>query len=92
MRAKIEAEVPDRLVAGVRAAVASGDYASEADVVSDALANWLYSRTAEPASPERLHQMLEDARNSGPGEDVDVVVNRLKAKYAAMAEARGRGR
>lgn len=91
-QARIEADVADHLVDGVRRAVASGDYASENDAVSDALTHWLWARQAEPISPERLRKMLQDAVDSGPGEDMDVVFDRLKAKYSAMAEAQERER
>ena len=78
------------LATAVDAAVDAGEYASASEVVRDALRLWKERRELYGYSLEELRGLIQEGIDSGPGEDVDVVLARLRTKYAAAVEP-GRG-
>ena len=61
---KISIALTDEMLASVKGAVASGDYASSSEVIRHALRDWKRQREREIA---HLHELLEEGLN-GPFE------------------------
>jgi antitoxin ParD1/3/4 len=85
---KISIALPPELVANIRKAVETGEYASSSDVVRDALQEWTLKRNLRQQSLDELRkwwrQALEDKTPAAP---VDEVLDRLESKYQALADA-----
>jgi antitoxin ParD1/3/4 len=79
---KISIALPPEMVAVVRSAVDTGEYAPSSEVVRDALRDWTQKRSLR-------QQAIKDKT---PGVPVDDVLNRLERKYQAMADAQGKAR
>lgn len=81
---KISVTLPSDMVAAIREAVASGDYACDSEVIRDALHDWTLRRKLEALEIEELRRLVREGIESGPAVDGDLVFARLRAKYAAM--------
>ena len=87
---KISIALPSEMVAVVRGAVATGEYASSSEVVRDALRDWTHKRSLRQQGVAELRQVWQEAlRDKRPGADVDDVLDRLERKYQAVADAAG---
>jgi antitoxin ParD1/3/4 len=87
---KISIALPSEMVAVVRGAVATGEYASSSEVVRDALRDWTHKRRLRQQGVVELRQVWQEAmRVKRPGADVDDVLDRLERKYQAIADAAG---
>jgi antitoxin ParD1/3/4 len=87
---KISIALPPEMVALVRSAVATGEYASSSEVIRDALRDWTSKRNVRQQGIAELRQIWQEAINDGaPGVAADEVLNRLERKYQAIAEAAG---
>lgn len=85
---KISIALPPEMVAVVRGAVATGEYASSSEVVRDALRDWTHKRSLRQQGVVELRQVWQEAmRDKRPGADVDDVLDRLERKYQAIADA-----
>ena len=71
----------------IEAAVETGDYASNSEVVRDALRVWEEKQERRRAEIERLRAAIEDGLASGPGRSVTAA--ELIAEFKARAAARG---
>ena len=90
---KISIALPPEMVAVVRSAVDTGEYASSSEVVRDALRDWTQKRSLRQQGIEELRQVWQQAiKDKAPGVPVDDVLNRLERKYQAMADAQGKAR
>mgnify|MGYP001285254059 CR=1 FL=1 len=74
------------LAAAVDEAVDAGEYASASEVVRDALRQWKERRDCYGYTLEELRRLVQEGIDSGPGDDADVVMARLRLKFAAAAE------
>jgi antitoxin ParD1/3/4 len=85
---KISIALPPEVVAIVRRAVESGEFASSSEVVRDALHEWTQRRSQRQKGLDELsglwRQALED---KNPGAPVDEILDRLERKYQALADA-----
>jgi antitoxin ParD1/3/4 len=85
---KISIALPPEMVAGIRKAVETGEYASSSEVVRDALHDWTLMRDLRQQSLGEVRtwwrQALEDKT---PGAAVDEMLDRLELKYQALADA-----
>ena len=79
---KISVALPSDMVAVLREAVASGEYASASEVVRDALRDWKLKRKVETLDVDELRRLVREGIDSGPGLDADIVFARLRRKYA----------
>ena len=70
----------------IEAAVETGDYASNSEVVRDALRMWEEKQQRRAAEIERLRAAIEDGLASGPGRSV--TAEQLVAEFKARAAAR----
>jgi antitoxin ParD1/3/4 len=87
---KISIALPPEMVAIVRQAVDTGEYASSSEVVRDALRDWTQKRNLRQQGIEELRQVWKQAQeDKTPGVPVDEVLDRLERKYQALAEAAG---
>jgi antitoxin ParD1/3/4 len=80
----INVELSEDTAGTVREAVASGDYASESEVVEDALRLWKDGRRGDEMDIEEIRRLVQEGIDSGPSVDGEEVFARLRAKYAAM--------
>ena len=79
---KISIALPPEMVAQVRRAVETGEYASSSEVVRDALREWTRKRSQKQITLEDLRSMWQEAlKNSEPGLSVDEVFGRVERKY-----------
>jgi antitoxin ParD1/3/4 len=87
---KISIALPPEMVAQVRQAVATGEYASSSEVVRDALRDWTRKRQLEQNGLAELRQLWQQARaDKTPGVPANEVLDRLERKYQTLADARG---
>jgi len=88
---KISIALPPEMVAVVRSAVDTGEYASSSEVVRDALRDWTQKRRLRQQGIEELRQVWQQAiKDQTPGVPADDVLNRLERKYQAMADTQGK--
>jgi len=79
---------PHRLLATVRGAVATGEYASSSEVIRDALRDWTHKRSLRQQGVAELRAVWQEAlADKTPGVAVDEVLGRLERKYQAIADA-----
>ncbi len=87
---KISIALPPEMVARLRQAVETGEYASSSEVVRDALRDWTHKRQLQQNGIAELRQLWQEARSDKrPGLDPDEVFDELERKYQAIAEAAG---
>jgi antitoxin ParD1/3/4 len=85
---KISIALPPQMVAVVRQAVETGEYASSSEVVRDALRDWTQKRSIRQQGINELRQMWRQAMEDGaPGAPVNEVLDRLERKYQILADA-----
>jgi antitoxin ParD1/3/4 len=85
---KISIALPPEMVAVVRQAVETGEYASSSEVVRDALRDWTQKRSLRKQGIDELRQVWRQAmEDKTPGVPVNEVLDRLERKYKALADA-----
>ena len=85
---KISIALPPEMVAMVRGAVATGEYASSSEVIRDALRDWTHKRNLRQQGIAELRQLWQEAlRDQSPGTPAAQVLDRLERKYRAIADA-----
>lgn len=84
---KISIALPPEMVAIVRNAVATGEYASSSEVIRDALRDWTYKRNLRQQGVAELRKLWQEAlQDKTPGIGADDVLERLERKYQAIAD------
>ena len=87
---KISIALPPEMVAIVRAAVATGEYASSSEVIRDALRDWTHKRSLRQQGVAELRQLWQEAlADKSPGVSPEEVLDRLERRYRAIADAGG---
>jgi antitoxin ParD1/3/4 len=87
---KISIALPPEMVAQLRQAVETGEYASSSEVVRDALRDWTRKRQLQQNGIAELRQLWQQARAStAPGVPANEVLDRLERKYQALADVAG---
>lgn len=84
---KISIALPEEMIALVKAAVKSGEYASTSEVVRDALRGWKLKRRRDELEIEQLRRLVNEGIASGQSVDSATVLGRLRRKYADIADA-----
>jgi antitoxin ParD1/3/4 len=85
---KISIALPPEMVAIVRGAVATGEYASSSEVVRDALRDWTHKRSLRQQGVAELRATWQEALNDKrSGVAADEVLDRLERKYQALVDA-----
>lgn len=77
----------DKQAVRIETAVESGDYASNSEVVRDALRLWEDERHRRSFATERLRAAIEEGLASGPGRELNS--EKLLAEFKARAASRG---
>ena len=85
---KITIALTPQMAAFVRAEVAAGRYASTSEAVRGAVREWQERRENWGYTIEELRAAIDEGIASGPAQPGEPVIQRLLAKYEAMA-ARG---
>lgn len=85
---KISIALTEELAEDVERAVASGDYASNSEVIRDALRGWQDMRAAREAKLVELRRLIQEGLDSGvagPVDDAwfDSIIERGKARLAS---------
>lgn len=84
---KISIALPTEMVAQLREAVDSGDYASSSEVVRDALREWTQKRNLHRQGLKELRRVWKQAvKDDTPGVAPNPVLSRLEKKYRAMSK------
>lgn len=85
---KISIALPPEMVATIREAVDSGEYASSSEVVRDALRDWTRKRELRQQGIDDLRRLWREALDANtPGVSAEEVLNRLEKKYRALADS-----
>lgn len=85
---KISIALPPEMVAIVRNAVATGEYASSSEVIRDALRDWTHKRNLRQQGVAELRKLWQEAlQDKTPGIGADDVLERLERKYQAITDA-----
>ncbi|MSQ70320.1 MAG: ribbon-helix-helix protein, CopG family [Betaproteobacteria bacterium] len=85
---KISIALPPEMVATIRGAVATGEYASSSEVIRDALRIWTHKRSLRQQGVAELRLLWQEALgSSSPGIPAEEVLARLERKYQAIADA-----
>ena len=88
---KISIALPPEMVAQVRQAVETGEYASSSEVIRDALRDWTHKRQLQQNGIAELRQLWQQARaDKSPGLPADKILDQLERKYQALADAAGK--
>ena len=88
---KLSIALPSEMAAIVRNAVEGGEYASNSEVVRDALRDWTHKRNVRDQGLANLRKhWLEAVSDDSEGLDPEPVFDALEKKYAALAEVEGR--
>lgn len=79
---KMSISLTPELGALVRRAVATGDYATESEVIREALREWKLRQAQRAAGVEELRRLWDEGLASGPAEDGKAAFDRLRAQLA----------
>ncbi len=83
---KISIALPAEMVGQIKESVEAGEYASSSEAVRDALRDWNEKRTLRRQGMKALRKMWRQAvEDRSPGVEPAKVLDRLEAKYRAMA-------
>ena len=85
---RITITLPEEMVAKLRAAVGSGEYATNSEIVREALRDWNAEQIRNIRSVQELRLMLE-AADSSPTADGEEYMKSLRTRVAAEAARRG---
>jgi antitoxin ParD1/3/4 len=85
---RISIALPPEMVANIRKAVETGEYASSSEVVRDALHEWTLMRDLRQQSLGELRTLWRQAlADKTPAAPVDEMLERLERKYQVLADA-----
>lgn len=77
---KLSVALSPELAGLVREAVATGEYASSAEVIREALREWKLRRTLAPQETEALRRLWDEGIASGPGRFQDMAGIKAEAR------------
>jgi antitoxin ParD1/3/4 len=84
---KISIALPGEMVAQLREAVETGEYASSSEVVPDALREWTQKRNLHQKGLRELRRVWKQVvKDETPGVAPKEVLSRLEKKYWAMSK------
>ena len=78
----VTVSLPPEMAAMMRQKVEEGEYSSVSEVVREALRDWSRKQSADQRELQELRSLLQEAIDSGPGEDGETVFARLRARYS----------
>jgi antitoxin ParD1/3/4 len=77
---KVSVALTPEMLALVREAVESGEYASSSEVMREALRDWKRRRALERKEVEELRRLWEEGLKSGPGRLADMAAIKAEAR------------
>jgi antitoxin ParD1/3/4 len=77
---KVSVALTPEMLAVVREAVESGEYASSSEVMREALRVWKRRRALEKKEIEELRRLWEEGLESGPGRLADMAAIKAEAR------------
>jgi antitoxin ParD1/3/4 len=77
---KVSVALTPEMLAVVREAVASGEYASSSEVVREALREWTRRRALQSEEVEALRRLWHEGLASGPGRFADMAAIKAEAR------------
>jgi antitoxin ParD1/3/4 len=77
---RITVTMPEEMVAKLRAAVESGEYATTSEIVREALRDWEEYQQRRQAKLEKLRELIREGMES-ESLDGETVLAELRAKY-----------
>jgi antitoxin ParD1/3/4 len=89
---KISVAITREQHAKIKAAVERGDYATTSEVIRTALREWELKEELRRIEGERIGKLWDEGIASGPSVEGPAVMERLRAKYAAMQKKTGKKR
>ena len=69
---KVSIALTGEQVASLKAAVSSGEYATTSEIVREALRDWQFKRELRREEVERLRQLWDEGKASGPARPFDI--------------------
>ncbi|NEX23563.1 type II toxin-antitoxin system ParD family antitoxin [Thiorhodococcus mannitoliphagus] len=82
---KVSIALTPEMLAVVREAVESGEYASNSEVMREALRDWKRRRTLETKEIEELRRIWDEGLASGPGRFADMAAIKAEARRRLVA-------
>ena len=86
---RITVTMPEEMVAKLRAAVDSGEYATTSEIVREALRDWSAAQIANIRTVQELRAMIEQAAD-GPSVDGETFMAELRDHVASEVARRGK--
>ena len=84
---KMSIALPPEMAATVRQAVEAGEYASNSEVIREALRDWSYQRDLRQRGLDDLRAMWDETMiDTRPHVPPKEILQRLRAKYQALAD------
>lgn len=77
---RITVAVPTGMADALRQSVKDGEYASEGEIIRDALNDWALARKNDDAELERLREAVREADESGPSIPAEEVWAEIEAQ------------
>ena len=77
---KVSIALTSEQLAALRAAVDAGEYATNSEVVREALRDWQLKRELQQHDIRRLRQLWQDGLASGSAGELDMAALRLEAR------------
>ena len=77
---KVSVALTPEMLAVVREAVESGEYASSSEVMREALREWTRRRALERKEVEALQRLWQEGLESGPGRFADMAAIKAEAR------------
>ena len=86
---KVSVTLTGEQVAALKAAVESGEYATTSEIVREALRYWQFERELRQKDIERLRQLWDEGKASGPPElfDTERTIAAARARLNELKEA-----
>lgn len=84
---KVSVALTGEQVAALKAAVSSGEYATTSEIVREALREWQFKRELRREEVERLRQLWDEGKASGPARpfDIERVIANARARLKNAA-------
>ena len=84
---KVSVALTQEMAAFVRQTVESGEYASNSEIIREALMEWKERKDAEASKAEALRSLWQEGIDSGPGrfETIEEIIKEAKRRLAAKA-------
>jgi antitoxin ParD1/3/4 len=80
---KVSIALTGEQVEALKAAVESGEYATSSEIVREALRDWQFKREVRQKNIERLRQLWDEGKASGPAQpfDIERTIAAAKARF-----------